>query len=36
MATVDKEIARQPVNTTYSGVPTNNITKGLPKQVDSI
>jgi uncharacterized radical SAM superfamily Fe-S cluster-containing enzyme len=36
MATVDKEIARQPVNATYSGVPTNNITKGLPKQVESI
>ncbi len=36
MATVDKEIARQPMNTTYSGVPTNNITKGLPKQVESI
>lgn len=36
MATVDKDIARQPVNTTYSGVPTNNITKGLPKQVESI
>jgi len=36
MATVDKEIARQPMNATYSGVPTNNITKGLPKQVESI
>jgi 7,8-dihydro-6-hydroxymethylpterin dimethyltransferase len=36
MATVDKEIARQLMNTTYSGVPTNNITKGLPKQVESI
>lgn len=36
MATVDKEIVRQPVNMTYSGVPTNNITKGLPKNVESI
>src|SRR5512146_1313548 len=36
MATADKEIARQPVNMTYGGVQTNNITKGLPKQVESI
>jgi uncharacterized radical SAM superfamily Fe-S cluster-containing enzyme len=26
----------RPVNATFGGVPTNNITKGLPKQVDSI
>lgn len=26
----------RPVNTTYSGVSTNNITKGLPKHVESI
>src|SRR5512143_370839 len=36
MATVDKEIARQPMSATYSGVPTDNITKGLPKHVESI
>ena len=36
MATVPKEIASRPVDTTYTGAPINNITKGLPKQVESI
>ena len=36
MATVPKEVASRPVDTTYTGAPINNITKGLPKQVESI
>jgi hypothetical protein len=36
MATLPTEIAGRTANETYSGVPTNNITKGLPKQVESI
>ncbi len=36
MATVQKDIATRSENTTFSGEPTNNITRGLPKQVDSI
>jgi len=36
MATVSKDIASRPVDTTYRGEPINNITKGLPKQVESI
>ncbi len=36
MATVPKEVASRPVDATYTGAPINNITKGLPKQVESI
>jgi tetraether lipid synthase len=36
MATVPKEVAGRPEDTTYCGAPINNITKGLPKQVGSI
>jgi uncharacterized radical SAM superfamily Fe-S cluster-containing enzyme len=36
MATADKDIASRPVKTTYTGVPNNNITQGLPKNVESI
>ncbi|MFH1071318.1 MAG: radical SAM protein [Candidatus Glassbacteria bacterium] len=36
MATQAKDISNRPVDTTYSGAPINNITKGLPKEVDSI
>ena len=36
MATQAKQISNRPVDTTYSGAPINNITKGLPKVVESI
>ncbi|MBE3072018.1 MAG: radical SAM protein [Acidobacteria bacterium] len=36
MAIAAHETTSRPKNTTYSGAPTNNITKGLPKQVESI
>ncbi len=31
-----REIATPPADTTYCGAPRNNITKGLPKQIESI
>jgi len=36
MATVNRDVAGHTENTNYSGVPRNNITKGLPKTVESI
>ncbi len=36
MASVQKDIAGQLMSTNFSGVPTNNITRGLPKTVESI
>lgn len=36
MASVQKDVADHLTNTNYSGVPINNITRGLPKQVESI
>lgn len=36
MATSPKEISNRPVDTTYTGAPINNITKGLPKEVESV
>jgi len=36
MATVPKVISDRPAGTTFSGEPINNITKGLPKNVQSI
>jgi len=36
MATQAKEIESRPIDTNYSGRPINNITKGLPKHVQSI
>ena len=36
MATRAKEIESRPIDTNYSGKPSNNITKGLPKDIQSI
>ncbi len=36
MATSPKEISNRPIDTTYTGAPVNNITKGLPKEVESV
>ena len=36
MATQAKRIESRPIDTNYSGRPMNNITKGLPKHVESI
>ncbi|MFC1544799.1 tetraether lipid synthase Tes [Gemmatimonadota bacterium] len=36
MATSPRELSTNPLNTTYTGAPTNNITKGLPKEVQSV
>lgn len=36
MATVNRDVAGSAESTTYAGAPRNNITKGLPKTVESI
>ncbi|HUU29550.1 MAG TPA: radical SAM protein [archaeon] len=36
MATIPRNVASRPVDTTYCGAPINNITKGLPKHIQSV